>query len=172
MNEKEEGIPKKEALRQVKLGVRRAALIYHYFSKIVVEELGEKRGVELIKRAINAYGTHIGNAARDKTLAKGRPLIPENFESDLPDLAWEGEKVTADGEERYRVYNCPLAKEWIELGEQKWARLYCFVDQAKMKGFNPGYEYVHIKNILDGDPYCELVVRPVSKNDSRKPFEG
>jgi hypothetical protein len=84
-------------------------------------------------------------------------------------MAWEGEQVTVDGEERYRIYTCPLAKEWLEWGEQKTARLYCLVDQAKMKGFNPEYEYFHTKNILDGDPYCELVVRPVSKNDSQNP---
>ncbi len=164
MNQNEERIPKKEALRQIKLGVRRAALIYHYFAKTpLVDELGESKGTELIKRAINAYGTHIGNIAHDKSLAEGRSLTPENFESDLPELAWDGEQVTVDGEESHRVYNCPLAEEWLELGEQKRARLYCFVDQAKMKGFNPEYEYVHIKNILDGDPYCELVVRPVLK---------
>ena len=170
MNENEEMISKKEALRQIKLGVRRTALIYHYFAKTLLEELGEDKGTELIRKAINAYGSHIGNAARDKSLAKGLPLTPENFESDLPDLAWEGEEVTVDEEERYRIHTCPLAKEWLEWGEQKTARLYCFVDQAKMKGFNPEYEYVHTKNILDGDPYCELVVRPVSKNDSQNPI--
>lgn len=166
MNENDEMISKKEALRQIKLGVRRAALIYHYFAKTLVDELGEDKGTELIKKAINAYGTHIGTAAREKAQADGLPLVPENFENDLPDLAWEGEEVTVDGEQRYRIYTCPLATEWIELGDQKRARLYCFVDQAKMKGFNPAYEYVHIKDILDGDPYCELAIRPVSKDDS------
>ena len=163
MNENEEMITRKEALRQINLAVRRAALLYHYFASTLVEELGEERGTELIKKVIEAYGNHIGHTAQEKPLAEGRPLTPENFESDLPALAWEGEDVWVDGEKRRRVYLCPLAKEWLDLGEQKRARLYCFVDQAKMKGFNPEYEYVHVKNVLDGDPYCELVVRPVSK---------
>lgn len=169
MDEKEM-ISRKEALRQINQGVRRAALIYHFFAKTLVEELGEQKGTELIRKAINAYGSHIGKMAQEKSLAGGRPLTPENFESDLPDLAWQGEQVTVDGEKRRRVHHCPLAEVWIELGEKKRARLYCLVDQAKMKEFNPEYEYLHIKNILDGDPYCELVVRPVSKkSDSREP---
>ena len=73
------------------------------------------------------------------------------------------EKIVVDGEERIRVHHCPLASEWLEWSDPQKARLYCFVDQAKMKGFNPGYEYIHIKNLLDGDPYCELVVRPIEK---------
>lgn len=38
-------------------------------------------------------------------------------------------------------------------------RIYCFVDQAKYEAYNPGLECVHVKNVLDGDPYCELAVR-------------
>ena len=48
------------------------------------------------------------------------------------------------------------------------ARQYCFVDQAKMHAFNPDYEYIHIKNLLDGDPYCEIVVRAVKKDMAEK----
>ena len=54
----------------------------------------------------------------------------------------------------------------IALGDTETARLYCFVDQAKMKAFNPDYEYIHLKNILDGDPVCELVIRPVEKPEN------
>jgi nitroreductase len=36
-----------------------------------------------------------------------------------------------------------------------------------MEGFNPEYEYIHVKNLLDGDPYCELVVR--RKQDEPQP---
>jgi nitroreductase len=94
-------------------------------------------------------------------------LTPENFESDLPDEAWRTEGVYVDGEERVRVHECPLASEWMEWGNPETARLYCGVDQAKMKGFNPEYEYVHVKNILDGDPYCELAIRPTKKAASQ-----
>jgi nitroreductase len=166
MNESPEMIAKKEALEQVQLALRRTALIYHYFCETLTDELGEKKGLELIRKAVAAYGAHIGRDAGSKARKKGLKLIPENYQDDLPEMAWESETVTIDGEERIRVHHCPLAKEWLEWGDAQKARLYCFVDQAKMHAFNPDYEYIHIKNILEGDPYCELVVRPVKKVDT------
>jgi nitroreductase len=71
--------------------------------------------------------------------------------------------VKVEGEERVRVYHCPLAAEWLLWGDPALARLYCGVDQAKIKAFNPEYEYVHVRNILDGDPYCELAVRKIAE---------
>ena len=41
-----------------------------------------------------------------------------------------------------------------------------FVDQAKKRAFNPDHEYVHVRNVLDGDPYCVLVVRYVTERSS------
>ena len=38
-------------------------------------------------------------------------------------------------------------------------RLYCFVDQAKQEAYNPDYEFLHLKNVLDGDPYCVFALR-------------
>jgi hypothetical protein len=156
-------IPLEEALRQLNLALRRAALIYHYFAETLVDEMGEEKGMELIRKTIDAYGDHVGKEALKKAQDKGLPLTPNNFESDLPLLAWDGEEVEVDGEKRVRVHHCPLAAEWLEWGDTKKARVYCYVDQAKMHGFNPDFEYVHIKNVLDGDPYCELAVRPVTK---------
>lgn len=163
MTNKEEMISKKDALNQISLALRRTALIYHHFAETLVEELGEEKGKELIRKAIYAYGDRIGKEARKKAQKKGLHLTPENFENDLPELAWKEEMVVVEGEERVRVHHCPLAAEWLEWGDPNKGRLYCFVDQAKMHGFNPDYEYVHIKNVLDGDPYCELAVRPVKK---------
>ncbi|NIO04955.1 MAG: hypothetical protein GTN74_10160 [Proteobacteria bacterium] len=163
MKEKAKTISTDEALRQIRLALRRTALLYHFFARTLVDELGEERGKRLIQKAIDAYGTHIGDYAKRRAEERGLSVTPENFESDLPDLGWETETVIVEGEERVRVRDCPLAKEWLELGESKRARLYCYVDQAKMHGFNPEYEYLHVKNILDGDPYCELVIRPVTE---------
>lgn len=168
MLENKDTILKKEALHQIQCALRRTALLYHYFSETLINELGEEKGTELIHKAVEAYGTHIGQEAQRKAREKSQALIPENFESDLPELAWKTEAVVVDGEERMRVHHCPLAAEWLTWGQPEKARLYCFVDQAKMKAYNPDYEYIHIKNILDGDPYCELAVRPVKKDKEEK----
>jgi nitroreductase len=158
--EKKDGVMNKnEALENIQRALRRGALIYHYFCEMLVEELGEERGKELIRKAVDAYGERIGREAQKKAQDKGLPLTPENFESDLPDDAWTTENVIVEGEERVRVHHCPLAAEWKAWGNPDIARLYCYVDQAKMKGFNPEYDYIHIKNLLEGDPYCELTIR-------------
>jgi nitroreductase len=166
MKSENETMSKKEANKNVRLALRRGAMIYHHFCQSLVEEFGEEKGKELIRKAVDAYGERIGQEAKNTAREKGMALIPENFESDLPDDAWQTEEVIVNGEERVRVHQCPLASEWLEWGDPEMARLYCYVDQAKMKGFNPDYEYIHVKNLLDGDPYCELVVR--RKIDSRE----
>lgn len=167
MGQKDMTMTKKEAHENVQRALRRGALIFHYFCETLVDELGEERGKELIRKAVDAYGERIGEEAKKKAQEKGLALSPENFESDLPDEAWETECVNVDGEERVRVHFCPLAAEWLAWGDPEKARLYCYVDQAKMKGFNSAYEYTHVKNLLDGDPYCELVVRRIKESRGR-----
>jgi len=160
MEKDENKISKEEAVAQIRRALRRTAFIYHSFAKTLVEELGRNKGKEVIKKAVEAYGIRIGQEVRKEVLDKGWEPAPNNFKSDLPDLAWKTEEVEIDGEKRMRVHYCPLAAEWLEWGDTKLSRLYCFVDQAKMQAYNPDYEYIHLKNLLDGDPYCELVVRP------------
>jgi nitroreductase len=159
MKNEKRTISKRKELDNVNRALRRGALIYHYFCRTLVEELGEEKGKELIRKAVDAYGERIGQDAKNKAEERGLALVPDNFQSDLPDEAWKTEEVIVDGEERMRIHYCPLASEWLEWGDPEIARLYCYVDQAKMKGFNPAFEYIHVKNLLDGDPYCELVIR-------------
>jgi hypothetical protein len=67
--------------------------------------------------------------------------------------------VEVDGEKRSRVFACPLARVWREMGAPEEGRVYCYVDQAKYEAYNRELRCVHTKNVLDGDPYCELAVR-------------
>ncbi len=160
MSQKKEMIEKEEAFRQVKSMINRAALIHYAFARTLVDELGEKKGKALAKKAAELYGELVGKRAKENALAKGLPLTRENFQDDLPGLGWaEREKVVVDGEKRSRVYTCHLAKVWQELGASDLGRIYCFVDQAKYRAYNPALKCVHVKNVLDGDPYCELAVR-------------
>jgi len=160
MSAQKEKISKEEAFRQVKSMITRAALIHYSFAKTLVEELGEKRGKALTKKASLLYGKIVGQRVREKTLAKGLPLTRENFQDDLPALGWaERERVKVGGETRSRVHTCHLAQVWQELGAPDLGRLYCYVDQGKYRAYNPDLRCVHVKNVLDGDPYCELAVR-------------
>lgn len=157
-------ISREEAFQQVKSMITRAALIHYAFAKTIIDELGEKKGKQLAKKAIKLYGEWVGKWAKKKAEEKALPYLQENFQDDLPSLGWHNrEKVTVDGEKRSRVYTCYLADVWKELGVPEIGRIYCFVDQAKYEAFNPDLECVHVKNVLDGDQYCELAVR-VKKN--------
>jgi hypothetical protein len=144
--------------------ITRAALIQYAFTKTLIEGLEEKKGKKLARKAIKLYGEGVGKRVKEKTLAQGLPLIRENFQDDLPDLGWvDRERVEVEGEKRPRTYTCHLAKVWQELGVPDLGRLYCFVDQAKYQAYNPELQCVHVKNVLDGDPYCELAVRTKKK---------
>jgi len=158
--EKKEMISKDEAFHQLKSMITRTALIHYAFTKTIIDELGKEKGKELAKKAIRLYGEMVGKKVRENTLAEGLPTLAENFQNDLPALGWaDREKVVVEGEKRARVHTCYLAETWKELGVPEIGRLYCFVDQAKYEAYNPELECVHTKNVLDGDPYCELAVR-------------
>jgi len=158
--EKKEMISKAEAFHQLKSMITRTALIHYAFTKTIIDELGKEKGKELAKKAIRLYGEMVGKKVRENTLAEGLPTLAENFQNDLPALGWaDREKVVVEGEKRARVHTCYLAETWKELGVPEIGRLYCFVDQAKYEAYNPELECVHTKNVLDGDPYCELAVR-------------
>lgn len=159
MTPENEKIPRADALDQLNRALRRAALLYHYFAETLISELGENEGRRLILKAIDGYGSHIGRDARKRARDQGLAREPENFQDDLPMMAWEAEEIIVEGEKRTRIRHCPLAAVWKELGNPAHARLYCFVDQAKMSAFDPEHTCVHLKNVLDGDPHCELAVR-------------
>ena len=155
----EEMISKERALKDVLSFVKRAALLHNSFSQVLIEELGEEKGKELIHKAIRSYGEYVGNKVKEETLAKGLDAVLENYQEDLPSLGWQAERVVVDGEPRARVHHCPLAEVWKELGVPEIGRIYCYVDQAKYAAFNENYECVHVTNTLDGDAYCDIAVR-------------
>ncbi len=176
-NEKtvKETIPLEEAKRAVELTARRLGLLHLSFARILVDELGEKKGKELIMQAIEDYGKRIGQEVREGVISQGLDPIPENYgtgkSGDLPEFGMhEGrEKVAVGGEKRMRAYGCTMAKVWHECGENELGRLYCYVDPAKYMAFNPNFKLIHTKTLPDGDAYCELAVRPTTEQD-RKDF--
>ncbi len=153
------------------LMARRMALLYHYLAGAIVERLGEDEGMKLVKDAVWQYGEHCGRTVRDRVLSRGEPLTADNFRTvpDLPSRGWRSESVQGEGgdAENHAVL-CPLARTWMEIGTpMKLARLYCFVDQSKIQGYNgEDLECVHAHNVLDGDGYCEIVIRPKATGQS------
>jgi len=140
--------------------IKRTALLHYAFTETLIEEFGEEKGKVLARKAIKRYGDFVGKQAKQRADKKGLPNTRENFQDDLPSLGWPNrKKVKVDGEERARVHACYLAEAWKEWGVPEIGRIYCYVDQAKYESFNPALQCVHVKNVLDGDLFCEIAVR-------------
>jgi len=160
-----EAIPKAEALAQILTSVERLAMLYYHFASTLVAELGEEQGKALIRKAIDAYGTEVGERQRLRVVEAGYAASCENYKAlpDLPAMAWSQDgmpKMVRHGKE---TPVCPLAKYWIEKGGSDLGRLYCHVDQAKYSTFDPECECRHLENVLDGDERCLIVVKKKSE---------
>jgi len=161
-NMSEDIVSREACVEDVRRMARRTALLYYYFARTLIDELGEEEGKRLIAKAIWSYGEHCGRAARHVVEAMGLPTSAENFSKapDLPSLGWEtGRATSAGGETRPIATFCPLAAVWRELGAEELGRMYCYVDQAKYHAYNPSIHFEHSKNVLDGDAFCEFFVR-------------
>lgn len=96
--------------REVEAANRRIALLHLSYTKTLIEELGEEKGMELIAKAIENYGTWIGKKTREDVLNKGLALDLKNFGAGeslrLPKfgLYEEYETVEVGGELRRRVW--------------------------------------------------------------------
>ncbi len=150
---------------EVKLMARRTALLYYYFASTLINELGEEEGKRLIAESIQAYGEYCGRVIGEQIDQMGLPRTEENFDKipDLPHFGWETSEIASeDGSPHSIATYCPLAAIWKELGPEAQAlgRMYCYVDQAKQRAYNPKEDFIHFRNLLDGDPYCEFVIKP------------
>jgi len=151
---------------------RRIALIHMAYAKVIIEELGDEKGMRLISKAIKNYGVRIGEKTKEEVIMKGLQAIPENFSKGesyaiptMPGMYGRRETVEEKGFKKNRTYGCVLAQVWKEYGEEKLGRLYCYMDVAKYIAYNPNYKYAHIKAIPDGDEYCELEVKSTTEQE-------
>jgi hypothetical protein len=160
-------IPLERAEAEVALAVERVALLHLAYAEMLVDELGEARGRDLIVKAIRRYGKKIAAKARQGAFARGLPLEPEHYGSNWPSIGAcdEAEQNEVDGETRTIIRGCGLAKTWREQGNEPLGRLYCLVDAAKMMAYNPTYKVIHLQAEPDGDERCELVLRETTAQE-------
>ena len=101
-------IDKKEAVDQVRKASRQFALLYFYFSKVLVDNFGEEKAKELIRRAVFELALDRSDKLRKKAKAAGLAAdSPEDFRkvTDIPFLGW----VPEWGED-----HCPSPETWRE----------------------------------------------------------
>jgi len=162
-----------EAKEQVKRVCRRLALLHLSYAKIIINELGDKKGRKLILKAIKDYGIRIGKEVKRTVSEQGLDNSPENYKEDLPLYGMHDgiKKVDSKREKKMRAYGCIMGKLWKELNEDKIGRFYCYVDPAKYMVFNSNYKLIHTKTILDGDDYCEFMVKHTTEQEREDFFE-
>lgn len=144
----------------VRLAVRRMALLYHAMTTNLIQTLGEEKAKELTDKIVWDYGTLCGQAVREAVLAQGKPLTHESFRSipDLPSKGWEhGTYTDASGQTHGVVSYCPVADVFAQY-KTPLARSYCLVDPAKYEGYDPEHTMRHAKHVMDGDGFCWIVV--------------
>jgi hypothetical protein len=159
------------AKEDIAITSRRIALLHLAYAETLVRELGEKKGEEVISKAIKEYGRKIGEKTREEVEKMGLTNRPENFDKGryygLPEFGMHDkvEEFEKDGEKREAAYGCVLAKTWKELGLDHLGRMYCYVDIAKYMSYNPNYKLQHLKAIPDGDNFCEFALRKTTKKE-------
>lgn len=152
-------VPTEEAKRQVKLALRRLAMYHAAMCQTLKAELGDQAGLALAEKTADRYGEMIGLASKEKAEAAGLDLTIENYQEDLPSLGFEGHPVSVKPRIN-QVDNCPLALTWKELGCEEDGRIYCRVDQAKFKAYNPELVCTHDVHIIrDKTDHCQVAVR-------------
>jgi hypothetical protein len=152
MAEKEGFVSLAEAAHEVGVALTRLALLHLSFSKVLIEEFGEKKGKELVVRSILEYGKRVGERIR-----RGLP--------DLPKYGVYGEYKDE------RVYDCVLARIFREYGEEDLGCLYCYVDAAKTMAVDPNRKLIHKDCAACGDDYCTFEEVPTTAKE-RVDFEN
>ncbi len=154
-----EMVTKNDAKEDIKIIAKRLALVYYFFVKNLIEELGEEETERIVKKMIAQYGSYCGERVKEKVVGMNLELKAENYGKgkDLPALGWDISLVESDENSlTYEFGNCPFAEQWKELNFEKWGRLYCYIDQAKYSTFNSQLQCFHDENVLDGDKTCYI----------------
>jgi hypothetical protein len=146
MGEEERFVSLVEATQEVGVAITRLALLHLSFSKTLVEELGEKKGKELVIRSILEYGKRVGERTK-----RGLP--------DLPKYGVHG------GWKDRKLYDCVLAKIFQEYGEEDIGCLYCYVDPVKSMTADPYHKTIHKDCAACGDDYCTFELAPTTKKE-------
>lgn len=157
--------PKEEVQKAVQKMAELTALLYYHLTKAMIEDYGEDAQKTII-RAIQQFGEERGRDIAQRVKEAGLDLTIENLDRfyDMPIVAgWAPERQYGAGEKQSCTKNCTFADVWIKKGWKELGRLYCEVDPAIRKGYNPDLEFVCTKNILAGDSYCESITRDKKK---------
>ena len=151
-----------DAEAEVRRMAKLQALLYYLFAKNIIEKYGEE-GRDLVRRVIWEFGRVRGESVRKQVEALGLPATPDNYGKvpDLPSIGWERETVESNTRRHHtRITYCPFAEMWRELGPEaeELGLIFCEVDEAKYRAFNPRLCFERPENLLNGCARCDMVL--------------
>lgn len=154
-------VPLEEAKEQVEIAMIRLSLMHLSYSQVLVQELGEEKGKELILKSIMEYGRRVGK----RTLEGHQDLshygvhskyVYQNKEyTDARDIISLIDKDDFDYS-KLEIHGCILAKIFKESDEEDLGKLYCYIDSSNSMTTNPKSKAIHTKCVLCGDDYCQI----------------
>lgn len=131
------------------------------FIKAFIKEIGEEKAINIVKKVIEtlAYesGRELakllgGNSLED--YAKGLDLWMKDGSLNIEILEKSRTELS------FKVTKCLFVELYKELGIPEMGKLLsCDRDFAMIKGFNPNIELVRTKTIMEGNNYCDFLLR-------------
>lgn len=131
-------------------------LVFYHIAKEVVDRFGEA-GKEAIERAMTNCGEERGRSIRERVLSLGlEPTLP-NMQKyyDLPTstVVKSKREITPD-KIISTIYYCPLAEVWMKKGRPDLGVLWCSVDPAVRRGYDPKVKFKTEKNMMQDSETC------------------
>ena len=146
---------------------KQLAMVHYHFAKSAIEEMGEIKGTEFVKKVLKNIAIERGQAMREDAARLNLPFTQENMwkVNDLP-------KYTFPHQGHAGEICCPYAEIWKAKGAlgQKIGLLWCnIVDPWKVKVFvGPKYKlWKYSKNLNLKDDFCGEPI-PLSKEESEE----
>lgn len=154
-----------EAVRKMSVHM---ANMYYYLTKEMINDFGDD-AKETIERAIVEFGHERGREIAKEVKAAGLPLTIENLDRfyDIPIAeGWDLHRTYEKCQKHNITDSCTFATVWMDKNWAEVGHIYCIVDIAIREGYSENVEFQPVKNILEGDPYCEslTVYRGINKN--------
>ena len=145
---------RREVIEELKTRYELAA----FFAKAVIEELGEERAMEIIRKGFEAY--HADLMEKDKKALGGNSWEHWKKRLSAPSdrRATDLTVVEADDEAiKVRVTDCLHLEAFRELGVPRVCRAYCESDYSAARGFNEKMYMTREHTLAHGDDYCDHV---------------
>ena len=143
------------------------ANLYYHLTKAVIDDFGEE-ALESFRRGISAFGFERGQKIAQEVKKAGLPLTLENLDRfyDIPIVeGWDPHRVYENDRKISTTERCTFADVWLEKDWAEIGQIYCLTDIAIREGYSANVKFSPVKNILEGDPYCQSlsVYRDITK---------